>query len=133
MGFFTSETSGFIIQTYIRKVLIKSGVFKRQYTLFTQYSEQLSSGPVFYSWPGFFFQQRFYPTATAGANRHYSVSWLELVEPYSVSLNASTTLYSQLASSSGDLWNHGFFRLHKIPSLAVMLNPPNSSYMLIHT
>jgi len=57
----------------------------------------------------------------------------ELVEPYSVSLNASTTLYSQPASSSGDLWNLGFFRLHKIPSLAVMLNPPNSSYMLMHT
>jgi len=75
-GFFKSETCGFIIQTYIRKVLIKSGVFKRQYILFIQYNEQLGSGPAFYSWPEFFFQQRSYPTATADAIRHYPASWL---------------------------------------------------------
>jgi len=57
-------------------VLIKSGVSKRKYILFTQYSQQLGSGPVFYSWLEFFFQQRPYPTATADATRRFSQSWL---------------------------------------------------------
>jgi len=70
----------------IRKELIKLGVFKRQYILFTQYSEQLGSGPAFYSWPEFFFQQRSHSTATADAIRHYPASWLgmsgALVRPF---------------------------------------------------